>query len=195
MARIGFRLAKYNKIDNTTKKYNALVSNKVPDFEKVVDEAFAPEYNNAELYGNDALQESDNSFNKGTLTITITDDDDEFLADVFGNTISDGEVTQKIDDTVPEMGYGHVIPKVVKGVRKYKVEFFPRVKFNKITCDNKTRGENVEFSTPQIEGTVFPLSESINGLPVGTWERHKTFDTQSAAESYLDTLLTPAASV
>ena len=48
MARIGFRKAKYNAIDYTTNKYKALTENKVPDFEKVVDEKFAPEFNNAE---------------------------------------------------------------------------------------------------------------------------------------------------
>ena len=196
MARIGFRLAKYNEIDSTTKKYKTLgTGGTVPEFEKVVDESFAPEFNSAELYGNDALQESDYSFNKGTLTITITDDDDAFLAKLFGNTISNGEVTKKIDDSVPEMGYGHIIPKVVGGEKKFKVEFFPRVKFNSITSDNKTRGESVEFSTSQVTGTVFPLSEAINGNAAGTWEKHQTFDTLAAATTYLDELLTPVASV
>ena len=196
MARIGFKKAKYNEIDYTTKKYKTLgTSGKVPEFLPVVDESFAPEFNSAELYGNDALQESDESFNKGTLTITITDDDDEFLANLFGSTNSSNEITRKIDDTVPEMGYGHIIPKIVGGTRKYKVEFFPRVKFSKITSDNKTRAESVEFSTSQVEGTVYALGETINNLAAGTWEIHKTFNSLSDAEDYLDELLTPAATV
>ena len=193
MARIGFKLAKYNKIDTTTKKYATLTDSKVPVFEKVIDEKFAPEYNSAELYANDGLAESDYSFKKGTLSLTVADDNDELCAELLGNTEADGEVTSNVDDIAPEFGYGHIIPKMVGGVKKYKVEFFPRVKFTKITGDNKTRGESAEFGTTAIEGTVFPLETAINGLTVGVWEKHQTFDTLAEAETYLNGLLTPKA--
>ena len=189
MARIGFRKAKYNLIDGD--KYKALTGSKVPEFEKVVDEKFAPEYNTAELYANDALCESDYSFKKGTLSLTVADDEDEFVAAIMGNTVTSGEVTSSIDDTAPEVGYGHILPKLVNNVKKYKVEFFPRVKFTKVTSDNKTRGESIEFSTTAIEGTVYPLEKEVNGLAVGTWEKHQTFATLAEAETYLDGLLTP----
>ena len=193
MARIGFKKAKYNKINGD--KYNPLTENKVPLFEKVIDEKFAPEYNTAELYANDGLAETDYSFKKGVLSLTIADDDDKLIADLFGSEMvaEDGEVTQTINDTAPEFGYGHIIPKMVGGVRKFKVEFFPRVKFTKVTSDNKTRGESVEFSTTALEGTVMPLETSVNGMTVGVWEKHKTFATEAEAEIYLDSLLTPEA--
>jgi hypothetical protein len=83
MARIGFKKAKYNAISGGT--YKALTDGKVPMFEKVIDEKFAPEYNNAELYANDGLAESDYSFKKGTLSLTIADDKDEFVEIVVDN--------------------------------------------------------------------------------------------------------------
>ena len=190
MARIGFKKAKYNKIVGNT--YATLTASAVPEFEKVVDEKFAPEYNSAELYANDGLAECDYSFKKGTLSLTVADDNDELCAELLGNTDTDGEVTSNINDMAPEFGYGHIIPKMVGGVRKYKVEFFPRVKFTKVTSDNKTRGESVEFNTTAIEGTVFPLETAINGLAVGDWEKHQTFATLTEAETYLNGLLTPA---
>ena len=189
MARIGFKKAKYNKINGNT--YASLTSNAVPVFEKVIDEKFAPEYNSAELYANDGLAESDYSFKKGTLSLTVADDNDKLCAEIFGNTEAEGEVTSNIEDVAPEFGYGHIIPKMVNGERKYKVEFFPRVKFTKITSDNKSRGESVEFSTTSIEGTVMPLEVAVNGLKVGDWEKHNTFATLAEAETYLDELLTP----
>ena len=191
MARIGFKQAKYNKIVGGT--YAQLTDNKVPVFEKVVDEKFAPEYNSAELYANDGLAESDYSFKKGTLSLTVADDDDKLCAELLGNTDEDGEVTSNVGDAAPEFGYGHIIPKLVGGARKYKVEFFPRVKFTKVTSDNKTRGEGVEFNTTAIEGTVFPLESAFNGLKAGDWEKHKTFATLEEAEAYLDGLLTAKA--
>ena len=192
MARIGFKFAKYNKIAGNT--YATLTSEKVPLFEKVIDEKFAPEFNNAELPANDSIAESDYSFKKGTLSLTIADDNDALLAELFGNTVvkEGGEVTSNIEDVAPEFGYGHIIPKMVGGVRKYKAEFFPRVKFTKATSDNKTRGESVEFNTTQLEATVYPLETALNGLKIGDWEKHQTFATLAEAEAYLDGLLTPA---
>lgn len=193
MARIGFKKAKYNKIAGD--KYETLKSNAVPVFEKVIEEKFAPEYNSAELYANDGLAECDYSFKKGAISVTIVDDNDEFIAGLFGNTIvkDGGEVTSNIEDTAPEYGYGHIIPKIVGGQRKYKVEFFPRVKWTKVTSDNKTRGESVEFSTTALEGTVMPLETALNGMNIGDWEKHQTFATLEEAENYLDQLLTPVA--
>lgn len=192
MARIGFKKAKYNPIDG--EKYKALTGSKVPMFEKVVDEKFAPNYANAELYANDSLAESDSSFIDGVLTITVADDEDEFVATLLGNKIdTEKEVTSNVEDMPIEVGYGHIIPKVYNGARKYKVEFFPRVKFTKITSDNKTKGASVEFSTSSLEGKVMRLEKDFNGLKDGDWEKHKTFDTLSEAETYLDKLLTPIA--
>jgi hypothetical protein len=104
----------------------------------------------------------------------------------MGNTIEEGgEVTKTIDDNAPEFGYGHIITKMVNKVKKYKVEFFPRVKFTKITTDGKTRGESVEFGTTSVEATVYPLQADFNGMKAGTWEKHQTFATETEAEAYL----------
>lgn len=190
MARIGFKIAKYNKIVGD--KYEGSgADGGASVFEKVIDEKFAPEYNSAELYANDGLAESDYSFKKGTLTLTVADDNDELCAELLGNKkgLGDGEVVSTVDDVAPEFGYGHIIPKLVGGVKKFKVEFFPRVKFTKITSDNKTRGESVEFNTTTIEGIVMPLEKPMQGLILGEWERHKTFPTYSEADAYLDDLL------
>lgn len=206
MARIGFRVAKYNKITNGT--YATITSgSKVPEFEKVIDEKFAPEYNNAELYASDVLAESDYSFKKGVLTVTVADDNDKIGAELLGNkytpittsgespntTTTGGDVTSNVEDIAPEFGYGHIITKIVNGDRKYKVEFFPRIKFTKANGDSaKTKGDSVEFSTTTIEGTVFPLEKDLNKLKALDWENHKTFDTYTEAETYLDSLLTPS---
>lgn len=193
MASIGYKKAKYNKADAETKKYAALNDGVVPCLTRVIDEKFAPEYNSAELYADDGLAETDYSFKKGGLTITIADDDDERDAFLMGNTIEDGEVTKTIDDNAPEVAYGHIITKMVNKVKKYKVEFFPRVKFTKITTDGKTRGESVEFGTTSIEATVYPLQVEFNGMKAGTWEKHQTFATETEAEAYLNACLTPSA--
>lgn len=194
MARTGYKSAKYNIIDPETNKYKSLTGSAVPSLERVIEEKFAPEYNSAELYADDALAESDYSFKKGTLTITVADDDDKTEATFLGLKSSDDEVTKTVDDIAPEIGYGHIVTKSVKGVRQYKAEFFPRVKITKSTTDAKTRGEGVEFGTTTYEGTVFPCDRPINGYKVGDWEKHQTFATEAEAIAFLTTCLTPATS-
>ena len=191
MARIGYKKGKYNFVDKATGKYKTLTDG-VPCLEKVIDEKFSAEFNSAELYASDGLAEYDYSFKKGSLAITVANDDDKKDAELMGNTITEEEVTKKIDDTAPEVGYGHIVTKMVNGVKMYKVEFFPRVKFTKITTDAKTRGESVEFGTTAIEGVVYPLDAAFNGMEAGTWEKHQTFKTEAEAENYLDACLTPA---
>lgn len=196
MAGKGLKTAKYNQIDLETDKYKTLTGTKVPVLEKIIESKFSPEFNNAELYGDDVLAESDYSFKKGSLAIVVADDKDDVCAELLGNNVTEtDEVTSNVNDSAPEVGFGHIVPKVVNGENKWKVEFFPRVKFTKITTDRKTRGESVEFATTNIEATVFPLSKPINGLKKGDWEKHKTFTTEEDAEEYLDTLLTPSITV
>ena len=193
MARIGLKKGKYNKHDTATGKYAALIDGGVPRLEGIIDEKFAPEFNSAELYADDGLAETDYSFKKGSLTITVADDG-EFESLLMGNAVTtEGEVTKTITDAAPEVAYGHIVTKMVGGVRKYKVEFFPRVKFTKITTDAKTRGESVEFGTTTLEGVVYPLQADFNGMKAGVWEKHQTFATEAEAEAYLDECLTPVA--
>lgn len=195
MARVGLKKGKYNKHDTAIGKYAALTNSSVPLFEKLIDEKFAPEFNSAELYADDALAETDYSYKKGTLSLTVANDDDRKGAELLGNTIDEsGEVTMHSDDVAPEIGYGHILPKQVNNKKVYKVEFFPRVKITKITTDAKTRGEGVEFGTTSIEGKVMKLASEFNGMKAGTWEKHQTFDTESDAEAYLDACLTPSVS-
>lgn len=196
MARIGFKKAKYNPIDKATGEYKT-VTGSVPEWRKVTKESFEPEYNEAELYANDALCESDYSFKRGKLAITVDDDEDKFCAELLGNKITDGEtdvageVTSNSEDSAPEIGYGHIITKVVNGVRKYKVEFFPRVKITSIKSEAQTMGKDLEFMTTDMEGKVFACEEPIGTCIAGDWRKHKTFSDLTKADEYLDSLLTP----
>ena len=93
------------------------------------------------------------------------------------------EVTSKTTDTAIPIGFGHIVTKIVKHQRKYKVEFFPKVTFKPFMQDAKTKGESLEFTTPSVEGTIFPLKD-------GTWEKHATFDNEADAITYLNSLFT-----
>jgi phi13 family phage major tail protein len=178
MARIGLKNFRYGILDEETEKYGGSLQ-----LGKAIDCKVSLDLNSAELYADDGLAESDYSVKKGTVTITIDEDDDTTLANLTGHEISkDGELVRKDTDTPPYVGFGRIITKVVSGKYKYKVEFLSKVKFKDALPDEKTKGENVEFTTTSLEGTVLKLKD-------GTWSKTKTFDTYEDAITYLDSLL------
>ena len=192
MASIGLRTAKYNKIDYATKKYAALAKEAiVPVLGRLIDAKIAEDRNSAELRADDIIAEKDKSFKGGTLNLTVDDVTDEVYADVKGCEITEKEVTDNLEDIAPEIGYGHIVTKIYKGVKSYKVEFLPRIQITKITADRKTKGESIEYNTVSIEADVMELEEEINGMKIGSWKKSETFATLKEAQTYLDKLLTP----
>lgn len=191
MANIGLRNAKYNEINAETKKYKTLTNSKVPVLGRLIDAKLAEDRGEASLFADDVLAEYANTFTGAKLSLTIDDVDDATYSKVKGCEYKEGEVTENQEDIAPEIGYGHIITKMIKGIKKYKVEFLPRIMITSITADAKTKGESIEFNTVAIEAKVMPLIEEINGLKVGDWRKVETFDTLEEANTYLDTLLTP----
>lgn len=194
MASIGLRNAKYNQIDYTTKKYKALIESIVPILGRLIDAKITEDRNNTTLRADDIIAEKDTSFKGGTVSITVDDVTDEVYADLKGCTIDDEkEVTDNSEDVSPEIGYGHIVTKIYKGVKSYKVEFLPRIQITKITADRKTKGESLEYNTVSIEANVMELEEEINGMKIGDWKKVKSFTTLAEAQEYLNGLLTPVA--
>lgn len=141
--------------------------------------------NEAKLYGDDALAESDTSFASGTITLGTTDDDDTVFAPLLGHTIDQsGEVVKASTDVAPYVGVGRIVTKMVNGVYKYKVEFIYKTKFSEPSKDETTKGESVEFTTPSVEGVIAALGD-VNG----TWSKTKTFTSKAEALTYLKNLM------
>ena len=139
--------------------------------------------NDASLYAEDALAESDKSFNSAKVTLGVADDDDTIFAPILGHTVNEdlennGEMVRNANDAAPYIGLGRVITKMVNGAMKYKGEFLYKVKFSEPSQDDQTKGEKVDFKTPEIEGTASSLAN-------GDWSAAQTFDTKEAAVTWV----------
>lgn len=139
--------------------------------------------NDASLYAEDALAESDKSFNSASVTLGVADDDDTVFAPILGHTVSKGpdntgEMVRNANDVAPYVGLGRVITKMVNGAMKYKGEFLYKVKFSEPSQEDETKGEKVDFKTPEIEGTASSLAN-------GDWSAAQTFDTKDAAVAWV----------
>jgi phi13 family phage major tail protein len=144
--------------------------------------------NDVKLYADDSLAESDTTFQSGTVTMGIDDEDDIMLATLLGHEITSGEMTRNATDVAPYVGLGRIVTKLVGGAYKYKVEFLYKVKFSEPSQDNSTKGESVEFATSTLSGQVAALAN-------GEWSATKTFNTMAEAQAYLESFFgsaTPA---
>ena len=138
--------------------------------------------NEAKLYADDGLAESDTSFQSGTVSIEVDNADQETQATLLGHTVdTNGTMVRSSQDTAPYVGFGRVVTKMVNSVYKYKVEFIYKCKFGEPSQEDTTKGENVEFGTSTLEGILSTLQD-------GKWSATKTFDTMAEAQAYLDEL-------
>lgn len=187
MAKIGltnFRYSKLTEAPDGTPSYDGA---KTPG--KAISCNVQITNNSATLYADDTLAEQDTTFQSGTVTMGIDEDDNTTMADLLGHTVDEnGEVIRKSTDIAPYVGLGRVITKVVNGAYKYKVEFLYKVKFAEPSNENQTKGESVEFATTEIEGTVAALKND-------KWSIAKSFDTKEAAITYLEGLMANASPV
>ena len=144
--------------------------------------------NDAKLYADDGLAESDTSFQNGTVSIEVDNADITTQATLLGHTVSGNEMIRNANDTAPYVALGRIVTKIVNGNYQYKVEFLNKVKFSEPSQENTTKGESVEFGTTTLEGIVSTLAN-------GDWSKTQTFESMAEAKTYLNGLFgsTPSA--
>ena len=138
--------------------------------------------NDAKLFADDVLAESDTSFQSGTVELGVDDDRETTFAEVLGHEVSDeGEVTRNANDVAPWVGLARIIVKMVNNVKLYKVEVLYKIKFSDPSQSDQTKGESVTFSTPTISGTIATLAN-------GDWSTSITFSTKEDAIAFIQAL-------
>lgn len=144
--------------------------------------------NDAKLDADDAVAETDTSFQSGTVTLGIDDEDLTVMATLLGHEITDGEIIRNANDVAPYVGLGRIVTKLVGGVHKYKVEFIHKVKFAEPSQEDTTKAsDGIEFGTSELEGQIATLAN-------GDWSKAQTFDTMEAARTYLNGMFGGSAS-
>ncbi len=154
-------------------------------FGKAVSAKVEASNNSATLYADDSLAESDSSFQSAKVTLGVADDDMTVFSEILGHKIAEpgGEMVRSADDAAPWVGLGRVITKMADNKRVYKGEFLYKVKFSEPSQENETKGESVDFKTPEIEGTAATLAN-------GNWSASQQFDTKEAAVEWVKGKLT-----
>lgn len=176
MSKVGLKGIRYAVLDDETSEYDVPAS-----LGKGVSASVTPNSQDASLYADDALAESDSSFINADVSVTVDDDRAAtVMAVLLGHTTSTGEVVRNANDTAPYVGLGRIVTKVVNNVKAYKAEFICKVKFKEPSQEENTKGDSVEFGTTTIEGTASTIES-------GVWSKTKEFPTEAEAVEYLDT--------
>lgn len=161
-------------------------------FGKAISAKVDPSNNDAKLYADDALAESDSSFNSAKVTLGVADDDITVFAEILGHKVSEqsgqnsGVMTRNVNDTAPYVGLGRVVTKLVNNKHIYKGEFLYKIKFSEPSQEDETKGESVDFKTTEIDGTAVALAN-------GDWSDSGVFDTKDAAVKWVKDKLTAKA--
>ena len=130
--------------------------------------------NDVKLYADDAIAESDKSFQSGTLTLGVDDLSDAIQTAFLGHTVNEGEITAKEQTpTLWDGFYG------VDGIRGKKIPGNMVIRYNlPQPSDTNARATLSHLQPPVLEGTIM-LDEN------GDWKKEKTFATEALAIAYL----------
>ena len=146
--------------------------------------------NNNILFADNAPAESDNQFSGGTLTITTDDLRPQALISALGviseslSAVTDittpGAAWLICNDnqSIPYVGFGAIAMKKINGAIKYVGIVLDKVQLSNPNESITTKGDTIEWQTPQLSGTIFRSDNSTH-----SWKRITTpLDTEAEAD-------------
>ena len=134
----------------------------------------------AKLHADDGLAGSDTSFKEGTLTFEVDDLGLSVSSILLGHEFDEETNIQvsKAGDTAPYVGFGFYGVRVKNNVKSYVALWLPKVKFGEPSDSFETKGDNADFKTSTIEGTISQNKD-------GEWREVGEFTTEAEAVTYL----------
>jgi len=146
---------------------------------KAISASVSIEINETILYADDAVAESIKEFKSGKITLDVDDLTYAVQGMLLGHAVTSTTLTANSGDVAPYVGVGFYGQVIRNNAAKYRAVWFGKCKFAEPGDESKSKAENIEFSTPTIEGSIMRLSN-------GDWKQETTVDTESAALAWLD---------
>ena len=190
MATIGLSkpyYAAYSAAENVVTYANGAVMGKATEANIEINTS-----DNNNLYGDNAIAETDRQFTSGTLTLSTTDLSQEVSKAILGlkeetldsiTGVTDEDVSELIyDDTqaIPYLGVGFIVKKVVNCVTMWRGIVLTKVMFSIPSAAATTQGETITWQVPSLTATIM-RDDSATRM----WKREATFTTEAQAEAYI----------
>lgn len=132
------------------------------------------------LYADDAVSESVKEFVKGALKLGIKDLETATVADILGQEVDEENVIYGgAEDEAPYLAVGF---RAKKTGDKYRYIWLYKVQFKVPNEKFQTKGEAIQFNTPEIEGEFFKRAD-------GRWKAdYVGAETDEVAKAFLSTV-------
>lgn len=139
-----------------------------------------PQYNEAELHGDDQMQESAKEFKYADVTLETTHMLIQAAEVMFGHKVDKetNKVTFNVNDNANYVGYGFFVREKVDGIVKYVAAILPKTLFAEAGENYSTKGSNLEFKTASVSGKSMALED-------GVWKVKQTFDNEEDAVAFI----------
>ena len=130
------------------------------------------------LYADDAVDETEKEFVSGELKLNVNDISQEDAAELLGQTLDDdGVVYAGGDDIAPYKAIGF---RAKKPGGKFRYLWLYKVKFAVPNESYATKGDGIEFKTPEIVGTFIKRAD-------GLWKAdHVAEPTEDIAQNWFE---------
>lgn len=137
-----------------------------------------PQYAEGSLEGDNGTAEYDKEFTSANLTLNTTTLPIQAHEVMFGHTVTEDTITDKVTDESNYVGFGIYVSEKVNGQKKYVAIWIYKAKFAEGKESYKTKGKNIEYQTPSISGQAI-------GINNGEWRERKILDTEEEANDWL----------
>lgn len=159
MATIGLRDLYYAKI-TSEESAEAETYDKPERMAKAISAELSVEVAEAILYADDGADQIAKEFISGELTLNVNDLTSEVLADLLGQqTDGDNVIYAAEKDSAPYVAVGF---RAKKANGQYKYLWLYKVKFGVPSESYQTKGESIEFTTPEITGKFVKRNKDGN---------------------------------
>ena len=151
-------------------------------------------YNDNPLYGDDRIVDDDNGMTALTVSFEptgLSDSDRVLLFGEIEKAVQGVTAQVEMDNETPWGGFGYVRKMRDAGVYSYEAWIILKIKFTEESQTTATKEQNISWNVPTLNGRAAALD--IDGSGKLAWRVHASFETASAAKSWINTMLNVSA--
>ena len=143
--------------------------------------------NSNPLYADDRVMEEDNSITGGTIKMGVDDVNDDARVMMLGD-VKEGdageEVYHETGESAPYVGTGYIRVRRKDSKTNYIAYWVHKAIFGIGTESAKTKGQNIEWQTPTLEGSIMGVKN--NAALQTRFRERRTFTKESEARAWLN---------
>lgn len=143
--------------------------------------------NSNPLYADDRVMEEDNSITGGTIKMGVDDVNDDARVMMLGD-VKEGdageEVYHETGESAPYVGTGYIRVRRKENKTNYIAYWVHKAIFGIGTESAKTKGQNIEWQTPTLEGSIMGVKN--NAALQTRFRERRTFTKESEARVWLN---------